>query len=245
MLGILFTGFAGAAAGSTIAVLVARYLRGEPLLRPPRCRSVADGGTSQRNGDACGRTPSQSQDFPHSSLPGNAGASLAGALLCASLAWRFSWSGTALLLCLFFLVLLALSLIDMAELHLPDALLVLAAVPALSLLATGGTAPWPQPLYAALAGSGLLLGLRLVFRLARKKEGLGLGDVKLMVLLGFVTDVPGVFDILFIAAVAGLAVAGLVRLLRGNTPELLPFGPFLCFAAYVKILWGPHVPFIG
>lgn len=211
MLEILFTSTVGAVAGGSIALLVSRYLREEPLLGHVWPVPLYSAATA-----------------------------LAGALVCGALVWRFSWSVTALLFCLFFLVLLASSLIDLATLLLPDALLALAALPAVALFFTGRLAPWPHPLYAALAGGGLLLGLRIAYQLARKKEGLGLGDVKLMALLGFVTDLPGVFDTLFLAAMAGLAVAGFMRIFRGAAPELLPFGPFLCLAAYAKTLWGPY-----
>ncbi len=168
-----------------------------------------------------------------------------GALTCALLVWRFSWGELSVLFMVFFGLMLAASLIDIYSLWLPDTLLVAGFAPVLLLLVRGELAPWPEPFYASLVGGGLLFLLRAVHGAIRKQEGLGLGDVKLMALLGLLTSVAGVFDILFFAALVGLIVAGMLRWIQGRMPELMPFGPFLCLGAFAKVLWGGHGLLMG
>ncbi len=241
---LVFIGLFGAAAGSAIACWCGRYVSGGSILIPTRSRC-----------DACGSTLAWRDTLPlaaywllggrcrfcRASIPFRLFlAECAGALICVLLCWRFGYSAKFLLLCLFFLALLALCLIDADTLLLPDALLAVAAVPLLLLLARGEIGNWPQPLWAALSGAALLLALRQGYLLLRGREGLGLGDVKLIFLLGLLTNVIGVFDLVFTAALFGLAAACFLRLRQGAFPVLLPFGPFLSLAAFWQLLWGKH-----
>lgn len=241
---LMFTGLLGTVAGSAIACWCGRYLSGGSILRPARSCC-----------DACGSVLIWRDTLPllsywllkgrcrrcRSPIPfGLFLAECAGALICLLLCWRFGYNPKSLLLCLFFLSLLALCIIDADSLLLPDALLAVAAVPLLILLARGEISGWPQSLWAALTGGGLLLALRQGYLLLRGREGLGLGDVKLVFLLGLLTDVAGVFDLIFTAAVFGLAAACLLRLKQGEFPAVLPFGPFLSLASFWLLLWGKH-----
>jgi len=69
---------------------------------------------------------------------------------------------------------------------------------------------WPKALAGAVVGGGLLWTVRWAFHRARGVEGLGLGDVKLMVALGALTGPERVLWIIVAGAVLGL-VWGLVR----------------------------------
>jgi leader peptidase (prepilin peptidase) / N-methyltransferase len=125
-------------------------------------------------------------------------------------------------------VLVALVVVDLRRQLLPDAL-VLPLLP-LGLLhawLTGGD------LLAAVAGvvfgGGLLWLVRTVHRRLRGREGLGLGDVKLMAAGGAWVGLVGVGPVLLIAALATLAAVG-IAYLSGRGPEWttrIPFGPGL------------------
>jgi leader peptidase (prepilin peptidase)/N-methyltransferase len=75
--------------------------------------------------------------------------------------------------------------------------------------------PWREALAGAVVGGGLLWAVRWAFRRARGVEGLGLGDVKLMVALGALTGPERVLWIIVTGALLGLAW-GLVRSRRGK-----------------------------
>lgn len=81
----------------------------------------------------------------------------------------------------------------------------------LLLAVVGPLAPsWRTALAGAVVGGGLLWVVRWAFRRTRGVEGLGLGDVKLMAVLGALTGPERVLWIIVAGAVLGLAW-GLIR----------------------------------
>lgn len=84
-------------------------------------------------------------------------------------------------------------------------------------------------LLGAAAGSGLLLAAYVC-----KKDSVGLGDVKLMLVCGWATGLMGVLSLLFRATLLA-AVAGGVLLMRkkAQLKTELPFVPFLFFGSLI------------
>ncbi|MBX6396286.1 MAG: prepilin peptidase, partial [Alicyclobacillaceae bacterium] len=102
-----------------------------------------------------------------------------------------------------------------------------------------GPEPWWWYVGGAALGAGVLLVLRWLSPLLFGKEGMGLGDVKLMVALGGMTGIPGAVWTLMLASLAGL-IAGLGLQAAGRLGEdrRIPFGPFLSLGAFVSWLFG-------
>lgn len=95
--------------------------------------------------------------------------------------------------------------------------------------------------------SSLLLGflsysLYKIYPIIRKKQGLGLGDVKMMAISGLWLDPVQIPFYLFIAGVAGAGIAFLWRTLKKG--ERFPFGPALALSLGICIL-GPQGSSIG
>jgi leader peptidase (prepilin peptidase)/N-methyltransferase len=90
----------------------------------------------------------------------------------------------------------------------------------------------------AVGAGFLLLISELYFRL-RKQEGLGLGDVKLLALVGaFLGPEGALFTIFFgslLGTIGGIAV---MLLMRRGMSHPLPFGPYLALAALVFVYAG-------
>ncbi|APZ54045.1 prepilin peptidase [Salipiger abyssi] len=135
---------------------------------------------------------------------------------------------------LFLWLLIVLGMCDLMFFRLPDiltgALLVLTLVGA-AIWEPGGLGP---ALIAAAAGAGSFLALRIGYRLLRRREGLGLGDVKLMAGLGAFAGLRDLPLLVLLAALAALGAALAGRLGRGRLPRgdlALPFGASLCAAA--------------
>lgn len=137
-------------------------------------------------------------------------------------------------------LLTALFFADLTRYRLPDAL-------TLFLFATALALAWEDPsrslLTAGLSGlaaSGAFLALRLGYRALRGREGLGLGDVKLMAGIGAALGPWGVAPAVLAAALAALGVV-LVQSLTGRAPlspvRPVPFGSYLCLAAGGMWLW--------
>src|SRR5688500_15485783 len=65
----------------------------------------------------------------------------------------------------------------------------------------------------AAAGAGILLAIGLAYKLVRKVEGMGLGDVKMMAMLGATLGWEPLFPLLLLASITG-AVVGLIVMTR-------------------------------
>jgi len=92
-------------------------------------------------------------------------------------------------------------------------------------------------LSAAVASASFLL-IRWVYAHMRGREGLGLGDVKLMAGVGAAVGWADVPVVTLIAAVLALLVV-LLDLLRGNAPKgdaPVPFGSYLCAATALVVV---------
>jgi leader peptidase (prepilin peptidase)/N-methyltransferase len=144
-------------------------------------------------------------------------------------------------------LLLVLSLIDLETYLLPDvltlpgaalALLASALLPQAHTLGIG----WRAALLGAAAGGAGLWLLSWAYRRIRGEDGLGLGDAKLMLLVGALLGPVAVPLTLFAGAVLALPV-GLLLAKGSNGNGLrtaLPFGPFLCAGAAAYLLAGPQ-----
>jgi leader peptidase (prepilin peptidase) / N-methyltransferase len=91
----------------------------------------------------------------------------------------------------------------------------------------------------ALAGGGTLLAIALLYKLVRKVEGMGLGDVKMMAMLGATLGWMPIFPLLVLASVGG-TLAGIVVAVKSakGMQVALPFGVFLGLAALVIVFFG-------
>jgi leader peptidase (prepilin peptidase)/N-methyltransferase len=137
--------------------------------------------------------------------------------------------------------LLALGWIDRRHTVLPDVL-------TLPLVALGLAAAWamaPEELGDRVAGAASgylgLWAVAWIYRRLRDREGLGLGDAKLLAAAGAWVGVSGLPSVLAGAALAALAAAG--ALMAAGKPldrhSALPFGPFLAAACWLVWLFGP------
>jgi leader peptidase (prepilin peptidase)/N-methyltransferase len=105
-------------------------------------------------------------------------------------------------------------------------------------------------LVAIAVCAGLILLIRWLYQLIRHREGIGLGDAKLMALLAAWLGLPGALLAFGIGAVLG-SVAALVILAvpaarlgsESWASTKLPLGTFLCIGGIISALWGQ--PLIG
>jgi prepilin signal peptidase PulO-like enzyme (type II secretory pathway) len=131
-------------------------------------------------------------------------------------------------------VLVVLSAIDLERRVLPNVIVLPAiaiAVPAQVLLSPGRWLEWTL----AAFGAALLLLLPLL----AGRAGVGMGDVKLVFLLGLVLG-EGVMLAIVVASLAVMPVA-LTLLARHGSAAMrmgVPFGPFLSLGAVVALLVG-------
>ena len=92
----------------------------------------------------------------------------------------------------------------------------------------------------AAAGAGILLVISLTYKLVRKVEGMGLGDVKMMAMLGAILGWEPLFPLLLFASITG-AITGLLVAAKSSEGMMaaVPFGVFLGIAFLVVLFFGP------
>jgi leader peptidase (prepilin peptidase)/N-methyltransferase len=159
------------------------------------------------------------------------------------LTWRyFGLSLTAAFTALFICLLIVLAAIDLRHMILPDE------------LTLGGAAvffiysffnPRLGQLDALLSGLGGALFFSALFYFylkVRKIEGLGFGDVKMVLLMGFFLGLQKMVLAIFLASFSGLLVGVFFMVFRRKKlTYALPFGPFLSLGSYVAVFWGEAV----
>jgi leader peptidase (prepilin peptidase)/N-methyltransferase len=99
----------------------------------------------------------------------------------------------------------------------------------------------------ALAAA-LILAIRWIYWLIRRREGLGLGDAKLMAMLAAWLGLPGALLSFAIAILLGAALAVFLLLIPAAkrneerwSATKLPLGTFLCIGGIVSSLWGQQI----
>jgi len=102
-----------------------------------------------------------------------------------------------------------------------------------------------------LIGGGFLLFVSEVYLRLRKKEGLGMGDVKLLAMTGAFFGVEGALYTIFVGSFLG-SIIGVFFIIfaRRNMSYQLPFGPYLAAGTLLYIFTGDRlviavVDFIG
>jgi leader peptidase (prepilin peptidase) / N-methyltransferase len=137
--------------------------------------------------------------------------------------------------------LLALAAIDARELLLPDALtLPLVALGLLAAYLDDAASLLPHLLGAAI-GYVFFAAVALLYRRLRGREGLGLGDAKLLAVAGAWVSWEGLPSVVLLGAIASLATLLVLARRRGTIAldSRLPFGPGLCLGIWVIWLYGP------
>ncbi|MHB8454156.1 MAG: prepilin peptidase [Acidiferrobacterales bacterium] len=164
---------------------------------------------------------------------------LIAGILAGAVAFHFGFGQAAAAACVLSWALIALTFIDFDHQILPDAI----TQPLLWAGLIANSFNVFSSLHAAVIGaiSGYL-SLWLVFhsfRLITGKDGMGHGDFKLFALLGAWLGWQSLPLIILLASVLGAAVGLGLILFRGRDRSLpIPFGPFLCGAGWITLLWG-------
>jgi leader peptidase (prepilin peptidase)/N-methyltransferase len=155
-----------------------------------------------------------------------------GAALIGALALWLYHPMTALLMASGAWLLLLLAALDARAFWLPDALTFPLALIGLTLGDWVLPASFEDRVIGAALGAGVLFLLAVGYRRLRGRDGLGLGDAKLLGAIGAWMGWTMLPLVLLFASLAGLGWA-LIAKLRGEAIDgttRLPFGTFLCLA---------------
>jgi leader peptidase (prepilin peptidase) / N-methyltransferase len=99
-----------------------------------------------------------------------------------------------------------------------------------------------------LIAAGLILLIRWIYWLLRHREGIGIGDAKLMAMLAAWLGLPGALLAFALGVVLGAVVALVLLAVPSARRESqiwalakLPLGTFLCIGGIVSALWGSEI----
>jgi leader peptidase (prepilin peptidase)/N-methyltransferase len=101
---------------------------------------------------------------------------------------------------------------------------------------------WMSSLIGILVGGGALWGVAEAYYRLRHEDGLGMGDVKMLAMVGAFVGWQLMLLTLVLASVAGSLIGiGLIATRRGSMKYALPFGTFLAVGAGAAITVGPRI----
>jgi leader peptidase (prepilin peptidase) / N-methyltransferase len=94
-------------------------------------------------------------------------------------------------------------------------------------------------LLGILLGGGVLYAIAAGYYLLRKEEGIGMGDVKMLAMVGAFLGWKAVLLTLVLSSFAGAVIGVLIMVWhRGNLRYALPFGTFLAVGTLISMLVG-------
>ncbi|MBC7794000.1 MAG: prepilin peptidase [Clostridia bacterium] len=252
VVGIAYFALLGTTVGSFLNVVVGRLPEGESIVSPrsrcPRCKTPIAWYDNIPIiswlvlGAKCRACKLQiSARYPMVEL-------LMGCIGAASFV-RFGLTWELLVWFPIAAALLAITFLDIDHWWVPDVI----SFPCMAWALAGSFLPGAIGWKLALAGlipALFLWALAWVFEKITKREGLGLGDVKLLAVIGLVLGPVGAVTALFFAAVQGAVIGIVVTMTGGHKaavepvsedawvphPRAIPFGPFLALATYELVL---------
>lgn len=157
---------------------------------------------------------------------------LTTALLVAASVWKFGLTMDAAVAAFFCAVLVAISATDLRHRIIPNRIV----LPAAALVLAANTALHPSPVWgvAAVAAAGFLFAAALAY-----PAGMGMGDVKLALLMG--AALGKTVSVAMMAGMLFALVPSLYLLARHGQKARkmgIPFGPFLAFGSVLALFAG-------
>ena len=139
----------------------------------------------------------------------------------------------------FFSSLLVVTFIDLKHQIIPDAI-------SLPGIGAGFLASFVLPrityldsLLGIALGGGILYFVALGYYLMTKTEGMGMGDVKLLAMIGAFLGSKAVIITIFLSAFLGAMVGVTFMVIKGKSRKYaIPYGPFLSIGALLSLFWG-------
>src|SRR5438093_7128987 len=160
---------------------------------------------------------------------------LVTALLLAGCVLAFGLTVEAAVAAMFCAVLVAVSAIDLEHRIIPNRIVLPATV--VVLLANTARDLSPEWIAAGLAASGFLLAAALAY-----PAGMGMGDVKLALLMGAALGKTA--SVALMGGMLAAMIPGLFLFARHGSKARkmgIPFGPFLAIGSVVALFWGHDI----
>lgn len=150
--------------------------------------------------------------------------------------WGFRDPVSAVIYFIFVSLLIAGSFIDLDFLIIPDSITLSGIV--IGLAAGFFYLGFKRSLLGALAGGGSLYLIAVTATAVLKREAMGMGDVKLLAMIGAFIGWQGALFTIFTSSLLG-TIAGVILILlrKADIKGKIPFGPYLAMGSVVSLFW--------
>jgi len=155
---------------------------------------------------------------------------------------HYGWGLTTLVYFCFTAALIVVTFVDLNFRIIPDVISLPGIAAGLGVSFFRNDLSPMDSLWGILLGGGVLLAVFFGYYLITRREGMGLGDVKLLAMIGGFLGWKAVLFVLFSSSLLG-ALSGLAVMAsrKGNLKLAIPFGPFLAIGAILYIFTGPSL----
>jgi len=151
--------------------------------------------------------------------------------------WRFSFDMKFIVMLLLLSLLIVSSFIDLRYKIIPNKITYIGIISGLVLSIFFTHITMLNSLLGAIIPAGLLLLIALIY-----KKGMGIGDVKLVAMIGTFIGWEYTLLAIFLASLVG-SIIGLTLLVSGviSRKTQIPFGPFITIGTLIIILFGQEL----
>ncbi len=154
----------------------------------------------------------------------------------------FALSFKFLISIIFLSMLIIVVFVDFKHLIIPDEVTIGGVVVGFLLSFLNSDVTWVESIGGIILGGGILLLIIKLFYLLTKKEGMGGGDVKLLAMIGAFLGYKSIFFVVFVSSLLGVLIGvPLLFFKKGESGGVIPFGPFLSFAAIIYFYSGEKI----
>ncbi|UCG39397.1 MAG: prepilin peptidase [bacterium] len=240
---LLFAFAAGAAMGSFANVLIHRLPAGRSIVSPgsrcPACDKairwydnvpIVSYLLLRGRCRSCGGTIS----------PRYPVVELITGLLFAGVLWRMGLQAGTAIIALFLWALVVVTFIDLDHRIIPDVISLPGIVVGLAFSLLPGSPRPLDSLLGAAIGAGFLFFVLVAYEKIMGDEGMGMGDVKLMAMIGAFLGWQALPVTILVSSLTGTLVGICYAVVKGEPVRKfpVPFGPFLALGAVVHIFFG-------
>lgn len=160
--------------------------------------------------------------------------------LFAAVVWRFGVQTATVPMALFVWSLVVITFIDLDHRIIPDVLSLPGVAVGLGISLLPGFPGLLDSLVGVLAGAGSLFLVLFAYEKVMGEEGMGMGDVKLLAMIGAFLGWQALPVTILVSSLTGSLVGIVYARVRGEPVRKfpVPFGPFLALGALVHIFFG-------
>jgi leader peptidase (prepilin peptidase)/N-methyltransferase len=164
------------------------------------------------------------------------------ALLAIALVYRFGLSLTTAGYFAFVAALVIITFIDLDHWIIPNVISLPGVVAGILFSLVSPTLTLWDSIIGAIAGASVLLAVFGGYYLVTREEGIGMGDPKLLAMIGAFLGWRAIGFTLFCASLTGSLIGVALMLYRGADRKMpVPFGPFLAFGALCYLFFGEQL----